>query len=92
MSININPLVPMTRRCSNFFVFFYYFSVNHVYTTKTLVPFWCMQLICLKQCVALKLHWQVALKQNIIKPFCSLPIDPEINILMYLVCVLFPEN
>ena len=46
--IHINPLVPMTRRCSSFFVFFYYFSVNHKYATKTPVPFWCLQLICQK--------------------------------------------
>ena len=43
-----------------------------------------MQPICLKQCVALKQHWQVALKQHVIKPCCSLPIDPEINILIIL--------
>ena len=42
--------------------------------------------------VALKQHWQVALKQDIIKPCCNLPIDLEINIFMYLVCVLFTVN
>ena len=86
----VNTLVPMTRRCQVFLCSFIIF-LQHTYATETLVPFWWMQSICLKYCVALKQHWQVALKQHI-KPCCSLPIDSEINILLYLVCTLLPVN